>query len=161
MGECHKTASSCPGLVWWLPGQTPVHSATNPTCRSRSSFCQHPGASRGRSNVASSPYPLPSCYCCCSACATAVTGKSLATALGINGAVCIVAFIIFSILRVKPFTRRFYAPKRCDTARDPSTAHAPCKGRSGYQAAPQAASSSTSATGPCWRTLCHATPPHH
>eukprot|EP00882_Tetradesmus_deserticola_P002882 GHRQ01003064.1.p1 GENE.GHRQ01003064.1~~GHRQ01003064.1.p1 ORF type:complete len:380 (+),score=115.33 GHRQ01003064.1:197-1336(+) len=44
----------------------------------------------------------------------AVTGVSLATALGINGGVCCIFLIIFSILRVKPFTRKFYAPKRFD-----------------------------------------------
>lgn len=53
----------------------------------------------------------------------AVTGKSLATALGINGAVCIVAFIIFSVLRIRPFTRKFYAPKRYD----PEVKHKPRK----------------------------------
>jgi hypothetical protein len=42
----------------------------------------------------------------------AVTGTSLATALGINGGVCCLFVIIFSILRVKPFTRKFYSPKR-------------------------------------------------
>lgn len=42
----------------------------------------------------------------------AITGTSLATSLGINGAVCIVALIVFSFLRVKPFTRKFYMPKR-------------------------------------------------
>lgn len=42
----------------------------------------------------------------------AVTGVSLATALGINGGVCCAFLIIFSILRIKPFTRKFYAPKR-------------------------------------------------
>ncbi|WIA16520.1 hypothetical protein OEZ85_013198 [Tetradesmus obliquus] len=44
----------------------------------------------------------------------AVTGVSLATALGINGGVCCAFLIIFSILRIKPFTRKFYAPKRFD-----------------------------------------------
>jgi hypothetical protein len=42
----------------------------------------------------------------------AVTGTSLATALGINGGVCCAFLLIFSILRVRPFTRKFYAPKR-------------------------------------------------
>ncbi|KAF6257824.1 late exocytosis, associated with Golgi transport-domain-containing protein [Scenedesmus sp. NREL 46B-D3] len=44
----------------------------------------------------------------------AVTGLSLATALGINGGVSCVLLIIFSILRVNHFTRKFYAPKRYD-----------------------------------------------
>jgi hypothetical protein len=43
---------------------------------------------------------------------TAISGASLGTAFGINSAVCIVALIVFSILRVRPFTRKFYAPKR-------------------------------------------------
>lgn len=42
----------------------------------------------------------------------AITGASLATNFGINGAVCIVALVVFSILRVHSFTRKFYAPKR-------------------------------------------------
>jgi len=52
-------------------------------------------------------------WCCCHF-AAAVTGTALATSLGINGAVCVVAFLIFSILRVRPFTRKFFAPKRYD-----------------------------------------------
>ena len=42
----------------------------------------------------------------------AVTGVSLATALGVNGAVCLVAILIFSYLRVSKLARKFYAPKR-------------------------------------------------
>ena len=43
----------------------------------------------------------------------AVDGLSLLTSLGVNGAICIVCIIIFSILRVRKGTRKFYAPKRC------------------------------------------------
>jgi hypothetical protein len=43
----------------------------------------------------------------------AISGKSLGTAFGINGAVCVVAVVVFSILRVRTFTRRFYMPRRC------------------------------------------------
>ncbi len=42
----------------------------------------------------------------------AVTGSALGTSIGINGGICIVALLIFCMLRVKPVTRKFYMPKR-------------------------------------------------
>lgn len=44
----------------------------------------------------------------------AISGTALATSFGINSGVCIACLIIFSILRIKPVTRKFYAPKRHD-----------------------------------------------
>ncbi|KAI8468680.1 MAG: hypothetical protein J3K34DRAFT_426590 [Monoraphidium minutum] len=44
----------------------------------------------------------------------AVDGTALATSLGINGALCVAFMLIFSVLRVRPITRRFFAPKRYD-----------------------------------------------
>ena len=42
----------------------------------------------------------------------AITGFSLLTSLLINGAICLVALLVFSVLRVRPTTRRFFMPKR-------------------------------------------------
>lgn len=53
----------------------------------------------------------------------AVDGKALATSLGINGGLCAIFLLLFSVLRVGGITRRFYAPKRCGLG------HALCTGR--------------------------------
>jgi hypothetical protein len=42
----------------------------------------------------------------------AVDGAALATSIGINGGLCVLFVVAFTLLRVKPFARRFYAPKR-------------------------------------------------
>lgn len=42
----------------------------------------------------------------------AINGIDLATALGINALVCVICLAIFCVLRVKPVSRKYYAPKR-------------------------------------------------
>lgn len=43
----------------------------------------------------------------------AVTGASLKTALGVNMLACAICVATFSVLRVYPLTKKFFAPKQC------------------------------------------------
>jgi hypothetical protein len=42
----------------------------------------------------------------------AVDTQAFAVSLGINTAICVVCFIVFSFVRTARLTRKFYAPKR-------------------------------------------------
>jgi hypothetical protein len=44
----------------------------------------------------------------------AVDTKAFGVSLGINSAICLICFVIFSVLRTAQFTRKYYAPKRCE-----------------------------------------------